>query len=423
MHGRLGRHTGIARRGMQRRDRGIQRQREHERVLASTGADDEDAELPGSGLPGFAGHERRSYVPWIVVLAVGATVVGALVGGFTDLHVYRYAGQTLLDGESAYERDDPVTGLPFTYPPFAVVPMVPLALVPGWLAAGLWTGASTACVAATVVVVRRARRLPAPGWWVAAVALAAIALEPVWQNLAFGQVNALLMLAVLVDLARPERRWSGVLVGIVAGIKLTPLVFVVLLVLVGRRAAAGRAVLAFAATVVVGLAIVPGASSYWTDGLLDARRVGPPALAHNQSVFGALTRLLDGPPPTWLWLAVAGPVALAVVVVGAACWRRGDRVLGTCLAALAMLLASPIAWSHHWVWAVPVAVVLWERSRWAAVAWSAVFVARPILWPPWGEGRELEWGVADHVVGNAYLLAAVGLAAVALARLRRLARR
>jgi alpha-1,2-mannosyltransferase len=247
--------------------------------------------------------------------------------------------------------------------------------------------------------------------------VAAIALEPVWQNLAFGQVNALLMLAVVVDLVRPERRWSGVLVGIVAGIKLTPLVFVVLLVLVGRRAAAGRAVLAFAATVAVGLAAVPGASSYWTDGLLDARRVGPPALAHNQSVFGALTRLLDEPPPTWLWLAVAGPLALAVVAVGAACWRRGDRVLGTCLAAMAMLLASPIAWSHHWVWAVPVALALWERSRWAAVAWSAVFVSRPILWPPWGEGRELEWGVADHVVGSAYLLAAVALAAgVAVSR-------
>ncbi|WP_182481254.1 glycosyltransferase 87 family protein [Nocardioides immobilis] len=358
-------------------------------------------------------------MPWILVLAVGGTVVGALVGGFTDLHVYRYAGRTVLDGMSVYAADDPVTGLPFTYPPFAAVLMVPLALVPGWLAAGLWTGASAACVAATVVVVRRAHQLPTPGWLVASVALATIALEPVWQNLAFGQVNALLMLAVVVDLVRPERRWSGVLVGVVAGIKLTPLVFVVLLVLVGRRAAAGRAVLAFAATVAVGLVAVPGASSYWTDGLLDARRVGPPALAHNQSAFGALTRLLDGPPPTWLWLAVAGPLALAVVVVGAACWRRGDRVLGTCLAAMAMLLASPIAWSHHWVWAIPVAVALWERSRWAAAAWSAVFVSRPILWPPWGEGRELEWGVADHVAGNAYLLAALVLASGVAVTLRR----
>ena len=96
----------------------------------------------------------------------------------------------------------------------------------------------------------------------------------------------------------------------------------------------------------------------------------------------------------------------------------GRPLLGTCLAAMAMLLASPIAWSHHWVWAVPVAVVLWERSRWAAVAWTAVFVARPMLWPPWGEDREFEWGAADHLVGNAYVLAAIALAVGAAAAVR-----
>ena len=135
--------------------------------------------------------------------------------------------------------------------------------------------------------------------------------------------------------------------------------------------------------------------------------MGPPALAHNQSVYGALTRLLDGPPPTLLWLAVAGPLALAVLVVGAGWWRRGDRVLGTCLGAVAMLLASPISWSHHWVWAVPVALALWERNRWAGAAWTAVFVARPIVWPPYGQHREYGWSPPDHVVGNAYLLAAL----------------
>ncbi len=357
---------------------------------------------------------------WLAALTAVAVVVGADAGGFEDLHVYRYAGQAVLDGTSAYDADDPVTGLPFTYPPFAAVVMVPLALVPGWLAAALWTGASAACVAASVRVVRRADGRPAPGWLVALVAVAALAMEPVWQNFTFGQVNTLVMLAVLVDLARPDRKLSGVLIGIVAGIKLTPLVFVVLLVVVGRRAAAGRAILVFAGTVAVGFAAMPGgAASYWTDGLLDARRVGPPALAHNQSVLGALTRLFDGAPPTAVWLAVAGPVALGVLGVGTFCWRRGDPLLGTCLAAMAMLLASPVSWSHHWVWAVPVAVVLWERSRWAAVAWTAVFVTRPVLWSPWGEGRELGWGPVDHVVGNSYLLAALALAAGAGVALRR----
>ena len=148
----------------------------------------------------------------------------------------------MLDQWRVYESDDPVTGYPFTYPPFAAVLMVPLALLPGWLAAALWTGPR-----------RRASPPPSwsyaarsagrrPGWLVVLVCGGSLALEPVWQNFSFGQINLILMLAVLVDLVRPERRWSGVLVGIAAGVKLTPLVFVVLLVLIGRRGAAARAV-------------------------------------------------------------------------------------------------------------------------------------------------------------------------------------
>jgi len=359
----------------------------------------------------------RGPVP-VLILVVVAAAVGAVHGGFADLSVYRYGGDAVLDGLSPYAADDPVTGYPFTYPPFAAVVMVPLALIPTWLAAGLWTGASVGALAAVVVVVRRTLGRPAPGWQVALLTLAAVALEPVWQNLAFGQVNTLLMLAVLVDLLGRERRWSGVLVGIAAGLKLTPLVFVVLLFLVGRRTAAGRAVIAFAVTVVIGFAAMPGAAtSYWTDGLVDASRVGPPALAHNQSVYGALSRLLDGPPPTLLWLGVAVPLALAMLLLAARWWRAGDPVLGACLGAMAMLVASPISWSHHWVWAVPVALVLWERGRWACVAWVAVFVARPIVWPAYGRNREYDWSVGEHLVGNAYLLAAVALAVWAAVRL------
>jgi alpha-1,2-mannosyltransferase len=355
----------------------------------------------------FRGPTSRA----ILALVVAGAVAGAVSGEFEDLLVYQWGGRAVLDGLSPYASDDPVTGLPFTYPPFAAVLMVPLALLPTWLAAALWTGASAGALGAAVVVVRRALGHTTPAWLVVLVSVAALALEPVWQNVTFGQINLVLMLAVLVDLLRPERRLSGVALGIAAGVKLTPLVFIVLLVLAGRPAAAARAVLAFGFTVAVGFVAMPGSATYWSDRLLDPSRVGPPALAHNQSVYGALTRLLDSPPSPHLWLAVAGPLAFAVVLVAAVWWRRGDRVLGTCLGAVAMLLASPVAWSHHWVWAVPVALVLWERNRWAAAAWTAVFVARPILWPPWGAGREFEWSAPEHLVGNAYLLAALALAA------------
>jgi alpha-1,2-mannosyltransferase len=348
----------------------------------------------------------------VVCLAAAAAVVGAVHGAFTDLTVYRWGGGNVLDGVPLYESRDPTYGLHFTYPPFAGAAMSSLALLPATLVAALWTGASMAALAGVIVIARRAVGQTTPAWLLVLLAVGALGLEPVWQNLTFGQVNLLVMLALLVDLLHPDRRWSGVLVGIVAGVKLTPLVFVVLLATVGCRRAAGRAVIAFAGTVAAGFVVAPGSSAtYWTDGLVDAGRVGPPALAHNQSVYGALTRLLDREPSTLLWLAVAGPLALVVLAAGAAWWRRGDRLLGSCLAGLATLVASPISWSHHWVWAVPVALAVWERSRWVAGAWVAVFAARPILWPPWGQYREYGWTWVDQIVGNSYLLAAIAIAA------------
>jgi alpha-1,2-mannosyltransferase len=348
----------------------------------------------------------------------GAPAKAGLHGGFVDLSVYQYGGRLVLDGLPLYASRDPGTGLRFTYPPFAAVAMVPLTLLPGWLVTTLWTAASVGALAGVVLLVDRTLRRTASAWLVALLTGGALAVEPVWQNLTFGQVNLLLMLAVLIDLIQPERRWSGVLLGLTAGVKLTPLVFVVLLMLAGCRATAGRALLAFAGTVAIGFAVVPGsARTYWTDDLLDAGRVGPAELAHNQSVFGALTRLLDGPPPTLLWLAVAGPLALAVLAVGAVWWRRGDRVLGAGLGAVAMLLASPVSWSHHWVWAAPIGLTLWDRSRWAGAVWIAVFAARPFAWPPWGQSREYGWSPFVHVPGNAYLLVALVLCLWAAARL------
>jgi alpha-1,2-mannosyltransferase len=367
---------------------------------------------PGSSA--VASTRRTRFAPsvvWgIVLVSLVGAIAGAVAGSFPDLDVYRYGGRSVLEHVSPYAHDDPIYGYPFTYPPFAALLFTPLAFLPGWLAAAIWTGTSAGCLASTIAIVRQALGRPRSEALVVVACAFAVALEPIWRNYVFGQINLILMLAILIDVIRPDRRLAGIALGIAAGIKLAPLVFVVLLVLIGRRAAATRSVITFVGTVLVGLVAVPGASAYWNRRLLDPTRVGPPSLAHNQSVSGMLTRLLDEPPSTQLWMVVAGPVAIATVLVAAAWWRRGDRVLGAGLAALAMLLASPVSWSHHWVWAAPIALAVWERSRVAAVLWAGVFVARPMLWPPWGEKREYGWRWYDQLDGNAYVIAAVILA-------------
>ncbi len=72
-------------------------------------------------------------------------------------------------------------------------------------------------------------RAPGNCWAAAALVLAVLNLGPWRETLVFGQINILLMGLIAVDLLARNPRWtrgfpgSGFLVGVAAGIKLTPL--------------------------------------------------------------------------------------------------------------------------------------------------------------------------------------------------------
>ena len=95
------------------------------------------------------------------------------------------------------------------------------------------------------------------------VSALALLTEPVQQTLALGQVNLLLMLLVVADLLTPDalrgrtRWWHGIGIGLAAGVKLTPLIFIPYLLLVRRYRQAATAAGVFAATVALGYAVLP----------------------------------------------------------------------------------------------------------------------------------------------------------------------
>src|SRR5207244_8037628 len=150
--------------------------------------------------------------------------------------------------------------------------------------------------------------------------------------LGFGQVNLLLMLLVLVDLAQPDgRRWKGAGVGLAAAIKLTPAIFIGYLVLTRRLRAAVVACATFAAAVALGFLALPAPSRrFWFGGLfLNSERVGGVAYAGNQSVNGALVRLFGGvcqARPEWF--AVAVLIGGSGFLLTACASRRGLALYG-----------------------------------------------------------------------------------------------
>jgi alpha-1,2-mannosyltransferase len=215
-----------------------------------------------------------------------------------------------------------------------------------------------------------------------AASAAALWTQPVQSTLGLGQVNLLLMVAIVWDL-RPARKaargqqdaagppgrllasghwWTGIATGVAAGIELTPLIFIPYLLVTRRFREAGVAAAAFAVTVGIGFAVMPGASAaYWQSGLLD-RASGTQkgnvefffASAWNQSLRGYLSRLLQHAqlaPGPWL---IAAALTLVIGLV-CATWlhRDGYPMLGVLTCALTGLLISPISWLHHWVWVGP----------------------------------------------------------------------
>lgn len=378
-------------------------------------------------------------VPWsgwwrvgmgVAGVAVVASVVTAVVAGgwaMIDLGVYRWGGEMARLPGSLYQAE--YDGhLLFTYTPMAAVAFMPLSMLPFGVVQVLMVTASIGALAVTVGACLRSLGYR-PGREVAGLGLAisavAILLEPVRETLAFGQVNLILLALVVVDLCLPDTsRWKGVGVGVATGIKLTPMIFIAYLVITRRWAAAGRAAGVAAASVVAAFAVLPAASGeYWFGRLfLDPSRVGGIAYVANQSWQGALVRLtgsLDAARPWW-WLAVLATVAVGLAV---AWWwsRRGAELAAIVAVALTGLLVSPVSWSHHWVWVVPVLVLAVDAAlrgppwRWALPAvvvavFSAVAPPRGLIWlVPNEDDRELAWNLGQAILGNLYLVAGLGV--------------
>jgi len=378
--------------------------------------------------PSEAGRIARSTVAaWLVAGATAWALVGVYLGHFgvhwaLDLRVYRDAGRSLYDGMNPYATRFTGGGLPFTYPPFGLLVLSPLAL---WSLGGvevLWWALNEAAlvVLVSLVCVRAldlgARRAVAVGAVVAAVG--SLALEPLRSNFDYGQLNVLLMLLVVIDVTSVRRRGRGVLVGLAAAIKLTPLLYLVYFFLERDRRAMVRGVLSFAAATALSWLVLPAESwRYWIHEVFLPSRAGVVGWPTDQSWNGVFHRATfhGGAIGAALWL-VAAAATLAVGLLAARRWIERGRTIEAVLAlALSELLVSPISWSHHWSWLIVVPVIAWASREDRVLAWSLVAVIAVAIAAPYGWGLH-GWpgAVCDDslTVSGAALLAVLGWRAV-----------
>ncbi len=308
-----------------------------------------------------------AWAPWLLlVVSVVAHVVFTELGpdpfNMIDLRVYVDGAGHLTDG-TLYDFSSGASALPFTYPPFSALIFKPLFWLPWVVTRILWQAASIAALAAIIYLTLRLIGRTGPdsrldsvrGIVVTGTALS-MWLEPVRTTFNYGQINLFLAVLVLYG-AVSTRDWiAGAGVGLAAGIKLVPAITGLYYLLQRRFAALAWSVGFFALTVVLMLAIIPHQTwRYFTKLILDPGRTGPVYSAINQSWRGALSRLL-GHDVSTSWLAVCLLTsALGIWAVWAAL-RAGDRTAALLATQFIGLLISPISWSHHWVWVLPLLV-------------------------------------------------------------------
>ncbi|WP_420110021.1 mannosyltransferase [Mycolicibacter arupensis] len=379
-----------------------------------------------------------AWAPLLLVASIAARLAWTYLtprgANFVDLHVYIDGAAALAQPGALYDYvyadQTPDFPLPFTYPPFAAVVFYPLHFLPFGLVAFLW---QIGTMAALYGVVRLSQRLlggAAADARAQAMLWTAVGIwtEPLRSTFDYGQINVILALAVLAAVC--SRRWwvSGLLVGLAAGVKLTPAIAGVYLAGARRWAAAVFSAVVFAGTIVVS-AWVTGdqARRYFTELLGDAHRVGPIGTSFNQSWRGGISRIVGHDAGYSLPVLIAIGVTAVLAVLA---WRAlnstsaGPDPLGSLLVVeLFGLLASPISWTHHWVWLLPLMIWLLHgphRDRLGARVLGWGWLALTVIGVPWllsffqptiwenGRPWYLAWAGLVYIVAAVVTLAWMG---------------
>jgi alpha-1,2-mannosyltransferase len=370
-----------------------------------------------------------------------------LTAGHRDFPSFYYAAAAAFgDGRSPYEPAylEALAGtrvFPFIYTPPALLVLAPLALVPYEVAKLAFLGLNHLIVlgllGGTLFPLLRLRA----DVHAAVIGFAIVYVfnfQPLFVQLAHGQVNLLLAVLMLFAWLALQRGWArtvGVTLGLAVALKTYPLLLLGFLAIHRRWREIGWTVATVVVLTGMSFAVLPRAAwDDWSRDVAPAAGYGvfetassaralrwpggtmSPAGVENQSVNGFFARLLtenkvQRPLAVMPGLAKALTYAVNVVFVLVsaavvfAAWRRGTGDIDglVTLTLLLMYLAAPISWEHHLVYLIPAILVLGVRAfelptlrGVALAAWlgAAMLLAAPFLLRVKIVGIVILWAVA-----------------------------
>lgn len=346
-----------------------------------------------------------------LVIATITTAIQVMSTDFPiDMVIYREGVKAFMAGGEVYSVPMMAgdIALPFIYPPFGALVMVPLA--GDWfshaMAGDIMIVLSNLLIGLVVLLLAFALNRQRSNPFVSSDVIAAASLiwgivlifEPVRLNNGFAQINIIIMVLVALDLIPRKRlKWlpQGWLIGVAAAIKITPLAMLLyFLVRKEIKPIITAAISAIIATLIAAAVRWDVAWEYFSVKLLSMGTGGDfgvqTAYQSNSSIKGAIERLYTSQEGMetastitniiWLCLAIITVVLGGWLMV--ALMKRGLNIEAWMINAFIMLLISPVSWSHHWVWvAIAIPVLLYRAITWRHLNWAAgILISILSLW-------------------------------------------
>jgi alpha-1,2-mannosyltransferase len=290
----------------------------------------------------------------------------------TDFTSYLLSADALKNGESPYE---PVTPFKYIYPMFLAMALIPMTFLPKWLVHGLWSLINWSALFATFVMLMRLslHRIERRPWLEYVIPIAAVLFLHVGvlqDQFRTGQVNlfVLFFCALFLYCEQTGKSWQAALSLAIAGaIKLTPLFFIVYL-MVRRRFGLVALVLLFFAflcflpVIFLGSDIIPIYAKY-INGFIHKSLTHP---TESHEIFFNLPTLVQRYLPILQWISVVPMVVMffATAAIAGIDWifyrRHNEQVSGWTLHLylLGILLITPRSELHHYTLMLPTAALV-----------------------------------------------------------------
>lgn len=301
---------------------------------------------------------------------------------FFDINFYRTAVLEVMSGsKSMYDA--------MAYPPFAYLLLWWLGSTPPLLADQLWTAVTFAVTIAMAAVLSiRVMEVLGRPWrsmraeLVTRTAIGSLLLLASWpmvSQLTCGQLSLLVIALPFFDLAGlVPKRYEGVLVGLAAAIKVTPMIFAIYYLVTGQRRQAVNTVASFALWTGVGAIFFPSATwEFWTRLGRTGQDVDP-LLPYNLGIRSMLARIsLSLAQPTWLWAGLGLLLMVLALWRARVMYRRGDALEAAFVVAIAAIVVPPNSLPHYFTW-LPLAAI-WVFSttgrlgKWLSVALLIIY--------------------------------------------------